>query len=252
MNERFNFMRISVELVPRSAQALAEELDVLRGAFPEVATVNIPDLLRFPLRSWDACAQARTCLPHAIAHIRAIDVDLSRPLPMAGTLTRHGIGEVLVVTGDMPADLSRRVYASTPLQVIRKFREELPGVRVYAALDPYRQSFAQERDYALRKLEAGAVGLFTQPFFDLRLLEVYADLLPGVEVFWGVTTVTGQRALGYWQTRNRAVFPQDFEPTLRHSRKLAREALELARERQANLYFMPIRVGVREYLEGIL
>jgi methylenetetrahydrofolate reductase (NADPH) len=119
-------------------------------------------------------------------------------------------------------------------------------------LDPYRQSFASERDYALRKLEAGAAGLFTQPFFDLRLMAVYADLLPGVDIFWGVTTVTGARSLGYWQTRNRAVFPADFEPTLNHSRKLARGALELVRERRANLYFMPIRVGVREYLEGVL
>jgi methylenetetrahydrofolate reductase (NADPH) len=73
-----------------------------------------------------------------------------------------------------------------------------------------------------------------------------------VDVFWGVTTVTGARAFGYWQTRNRAIFPQGFEPTLTHSRTLAREALQFARDRGANLYFMPIRAGVTEYLQGIL
>ena len=173
-------------------------------------------------------------------------------LAMARTLKAHGIDEVLVVSGDAPADLSRPVHPTTPLQLIRKLRRELPHVKVYAALDPYRQSFARERDYALQKLEAGAAGLFTQPFFDLRLLEVYADLLPEVEIFWGATTVTNARTLAYWQTRNRAVFPAHFRPTLAWSRAFAREALEFARARGANLYFMPIRSGVAEYLGGLL
>lgn len=245
-------MRISVELVPRSAEALQAELESLRLELPGVSTVNIPDLLRFPLRSWQACAQAKRLLPHAIPHVRAIDIDPRKPLPMARLLAEHGIDEVLVVTGDAPADMSRTVFDTTPLQVIRKFREELPGVRVYAALDPYRQGFAAERDYALRKLEAGAAGLFSQPFFDRRLMEVYADLLEGVDVFWGVTTVTGARSLGYWKNRNRAVFPAGFEPTLAWSRRLAREALAFARERNANLYFMPIRSSLSDYLGGLL
>ncbi len=245
-------MRISVELVPRTPEALQADLETLRLVQPSVTTVNIPDLLRFPLRSWAACAQAKTYLPHAIPHLRALDVDPQKALAVAPFLEKHGIGEVLVVTGDAPADLSRPVYPTSSLHFIRRLKAELPGLKIYAALDPYRQGFLQERDYALQKLEAGASGFFTQPFFDVRLMAVYAELLPPTEIFWGVTTVTNKRTLGYWQTRNKAVFPAHFEPTLQWSRQLAREALQFVRERGDNLYFMPIRADLSEYLWGLL
>lgn len=245
-------MRLSVELVPRDAAGLEEQLVQLRSTCPAIDTVNIPDILRFGLRSLKGCAQAKAHVTHAIPHIRAMDIDLDRPLGFAPLLERSGIGEVLVIAGDAPVDMSHRVYGASSIAVIRKLRRELPDVRVFAALDPYRQSLLGEHEYALEKLEAGATGLFSQPFFDLRLLEVYADLLPNVEVFWGVTSVTSDRSARYWRTRNRAVFPAGFEPTLAWSRRFASEVLEFARARGANLYFMPIRASVSEYLEGIL
>lgn len=245
-------MRISVELVPRDEPSLLRELELVRGGLPRVDTVNIPDVLRFALRSWQGCALARRYYPSAIPHLRAIDIDPERPLPMAELLERSGIAEVLVVTGDAPADMSRVVYPSSSISVIKKVKLELPGVKVYAALDPYRQSFRAERDYVMRKLEAGADGLFTQPFFDLRLMEVWAELLPPVPVFWGVTSVTTERSLSYWRTRNSAVFPSDFTPDLAWNRRLAAQALDFAKGRGTNLYFMPIRTGVLDYLGGLL
>jgi len=245
-------MRVSIELVPRNRTSLAEQLTEVSEAFPFVDTVNLPDILRFPLRSWEGCSQVCSVVPHAIPHLRSIDVDLERPLAAAPWLERHGVDEVLVISGDPPSDMSKPVYGSSPEQVIRKLKRELPQVRVYAALDPYRQGMRRERDYALRKLEAGAEGLFTQPFFDLRLLEVVADVMADVPVFWGFTSVVGRRSARYWETRNGVVFPLDFEPTLAWSRQLARDALALARERDLDVYFMPIRVGPRAYLEGIL
>lgn len=245
-------MRVSIELVPRSAASLDDQLREATESFPWVDTVNLPDLIRFPVRSWAGCEQARRYVTHAIPHIRSIDVDLERPLAAAPWLGPGGIDEVLVVAGDPPADMSRTVYGSRPIDVIRKIKREHPAVRVYAALDPYRHGLLRERAYALRKLEAGADGLFTQPFFDVRLLEVVADMMGDVPVFWGFTSVVGQRSARYWQARNEALFPPGFEPTLRWSRALAREALAFARDRDASLYFMPIRVGPRAYLEGIL
>lgn len=245
-------MRISIELVPRSRSKFSAQLDEIREHFPAIDTINVPDVLRFSMRSWQGCAQARPRFAHTIPHIRAMDVDLERPLEVGPFLEEHGIGEVLVVTGDAPVDMNHRIYRSTSVDVIRKFRRELPGVKVYAALDPYRQSFVAELEYARRKLEAGASGLFTQPMFDLRLLDIYRELLAGVEVFWGVTSVLSDRSAHYWRTRNRAVFPADFTPTPEWNRRLARGALERIAEADGNLYFMPIRAGVREYLEGIL
>lgn len=245
-------MRVSIELVPRSAAALDDQLRDMAGAFPDVDTVNLPDIVRFDVRSWEGCDAVRRYVPHAIPHLRAIDVDLDAPLRAGPWLGQGGLDEVLVISGDVPSDMSRPVYGSSPVEVIRKVKREHPGVRVYAALDPYRQGFVRERGYALQKLEAGADGLFTQPFFDVRLLEVWADLMADVPVFWGFTSVVGARSARYWKTRNGVVFPRNFEPSLAWSRGLAREALAFARERDASLYFMPIRVGPRAYLEGIL
>ena len=67
---------------------------------------------------------------------------------------------------------------------------------------------------ARAKIEAGADGFFTQPYFDLRLLEVWADLLPDVPTYWGVTPVLADSTRRYWERRNAAFLPRDFAPTI--------------------------------------
>lgn len=243
--------RISVELVPRSRSKLLSEVQSLQGLCG-VDTVNVPDLLRFSTRSWQACellaGQVGCCIPH----IRAIDINPREPLPMAQQLLEYGVREVLIVQGDPPADMSRRTYNVTSLEIIRKFGRELPEIRVWAGLDPYRQSMARERDYAEAKLDAGAVGLFTQPFFDRRLLEIWAEVLPTRQVFWGATSVTSEGSLSYWQNRNLAVFPRGFELTLDYNRTFARELLAFAREVGGHAYFMPVRESAAQYLAGVI
>src|SRR5215475_12458363 len=66
---------VSIELVPRSASSLAADLQLMRERLPAVRMVNIPDLLGFELRSWEACRQARASVPRAIPHLRAMDFD---------------------------------------------------------------------------------------------------------------------------------------------------------------------------------
>lgn len=246
-------MRVSVELIPRSDDALRDQLDEV-AQLAAVDTVNIPDLARFPLRSWDACGIACQRGLRAIPHLRAIDVDLRRKLPFLAALDTYGLDEVLVIAGDAPADMSHPVFDTSSEALIRRIKRDRPETTVYAALDPYRQGFAAERDYALRKLDAGADGLFTQPFFDLRLLGVWGDLLGAVDtrVFWGATSITSSRSARYWTTRNRAVLPAVFLPTLDHSREVAREVLTFARSRGDDVYFMPIRASSLAYLDGIV
>ena len=244
--------RVSVELVARSRSGLVAELEAVCQQISQLQTVNIPDLLRYRTRSWEGCALAKGHVAEAIPHIRAIDINPRAPLGMADFLREHQISEVLVIEGDAPADMSARTYDVTSLDIIRKFRRELPDVKVWAGLDPYRQSFARERDYAEAKLEAGATGFFTQPFFDRRLLELWAELLPPCQVFWGATSVTSERSLSYWQNRNKAVFPRRFTPTLEANREWAREVLEFAQQVGGHAYFMPIKESAAEYLGGIL
>jgi methylenetetrahydrofolate reductase (NADPH) len=246
-------MRVSVELIPRSEADLAEQL-LDAAHVPGVDTINLPDLTRFPYRSWDACRQVGRAGYRTVAHVRAIDVAMERPLPFEAALHDGTLDEVLVVAGDAPADMSREVHPTTSVQVISRIVREAPHVTVYAALDPYRQSIAAEVDYVRRKVDAGAAGVFTQPFFDVRLMAVWADALAGLSLarFWGATSVTSLRSARYWTTRNGAVLPSAFAPTLEHSRALARSIHDLARELGDDVYFMPIRASCVDYLGDVV
>lgn len=251
-------MRVSVELVPRDADSVRRQVDETLDLGPAVELTNHPDILRFGLRSWDAAAVAvahardRRRELAAVPHVRAMDVRLDRPWRPAAQLQAIGVREVVVVQGDPPLDMGHPVSGATTVDVIAKLRREHPAWRIYAALDPYRQGIAAERDYALEKLDAGADGFFTQPFFDVRLMAAWRDLVPDAPVFWGVTSVTSTRSMRYWTARNRAVFPHGFEPTLAWNRRFAGEVMAFAREHDADVYFMPIRVGIVEWLGDAL
>jgi methylenetetrahydrofolate reductase (NADPH) len=104
----------------------------------------------------------------------------------------------------------------------------------------------------MRKRAAGADGFFTQPFFDLRLLEVYVDVLQTDTVFWGITPVVSANSVKYWEEKNNVVFPKKFKPTLSWNRAFAKKIVEYVKKNGGNLYFMPIKIDIVEYLEGIL
>ena len=244
--------QISIELVPRDKETLENDLQQVKTHFPQVETINIPDLLKFNLRSWDACIQAKQHFPTTIPHLRAIDFDLSQPFPLTETFNEAGFESVLVIAGDQPQDMSRRVFRTSSIELIRTIKKEMPHLKVYAGIDPYRTGIKSELDYVKRKCDAGADGFFTQPFFDLRLMEIYRDLLSGLDVYWGISPVMSQRSKDYWDNLNNAIFPPDFEPTLDWNRNFARQAKEFAEANDTNIYFMPIRVDLVEYLEGIL
>ena len=63
--------RISVELVPRDEDALRGELALLGKFKEQVDVINIPDLLRFPTRSWQGAAIAKEYFAESMPHIRA-------------------------------------------------------------------------------------------------------------------------------------------------------------------------------------
>lgn len=244
--------RISVELVPRSEDGLREDLQITQNSVSGVEVINIPDLLRLDIRSWEGAAIAQEYFPAVIPHIRAIDVDLSQPLAMRPELRRSGITEVLVIEGDPPQDMSHKFYPTVTTDVIQKFHQEMPEVKVYAGIDQYRGSMRQEMYRIQRKLQAGAVGFFTQPFFDLRFMEMYADMLEGQNVYWGVSPVMSERSQSYWELKNNVVFPKGFEPTLDWSIDFSRKVLEFVEKRDANLYLMPIKSNLEAYLKGVL
>ena len=245
-------MRISVELIPRSRAELLSDASTVRSVMPQATAFNIPDLMHFPMRSWDACKLTSGILPASIPHIRAIDIPPGGDLPMVEDILTAGIDEVLVIRGDPPHDLSHRTYPNSSEDVIRRFKQRCPGVRVYAGFDPYRLGFHDELTAVRRKLDAGADGFFTQPMFDQRLIDICAEMLQGQIVYWGIAPVLGQRSRAYWETTNRVVFPSGFAPTLTWNRDFAAKAVQAIRDLNGNVYFMPIRVDLSAYLSNLL
>ena len=241
--------RIAVEIIPRDEASLQADIDVIKK-FPQVDCVNIPDLMSFDMRPWQAARITQHALP-TIPHVRAMDIDLKKPLPMRDDFIKHGIKEVLIIAGDPPKDLTRTVYPTESIDVIRKFRDELPDVKVYAGVDQYRSGIREELYRVERKFQAGAAGFFTQPFFDMRFLEMYADLLDGHEVYWGVSPVLSNRSRSYWEIKDKAVFPKDFSPTMDWNIAFAKRVIEFISESSGGLYFMPITIDIADLLPKV-
>jgi len=244
-------MKISLELVPRTEQYICEQVAFVEQAIPQITEINFPDLLRFDIRSWDACRMIAHSKLDRLTHLRAIDFDMHQPFPLTDFLKEHHISKVLVIEGDKPQDMKHVIYPSTSIELIRKLKKEVEGITIFAAFDPYRNNIRYELEYLSQKIEAGATGFFSQPFFDLRLLEIYSEYLEGQNVYWGISPVTGDHSKLYWETRNRAVFPKSFMPTLDWNVRFGKEVMTFCRKSNFNLYLMPIKINLSNYLRRL-
>lgn len=244
-------MSISIELIPRNNNELTSQIIEISKVLPQIDTLNIPDLLRFPTRSWEACQFGVPFFKQVIPHVRAIDFNLSSHFELIEYFKENNIGSVLVVTGDKPQDMSRKMYRNTSLELIRIIKKELPSLKVYAGIDPYRSSLTNEFDYVRDKIEAGVDGFFTQPFFDLRLLDIYMDHLDNVPVYWGICPVMSEKSKSYWESKNEVSFPKSFKLEYDSNIDLAKNIISRANERNSNAYFMPIRAEPIQYLKDV-
>jgi len=241
-------MFISLELVPRERESFVAEVRWVREHVPEVTHVNIPDLVRLSTRSWEASAWVEKAYP-VIVHVRACDVRAKDVESFYRMLVSYGVSDVLVVQGDREGEDDGGM---TSVELIRELSRQDPSLRIYAALDPYRQSLSAEMAYAEEKLRAGARGFLTQPFFERTLFETYLASCRGLEVWWGVSPILSEKSLCYWRDRNRVPLADDYDLSLEGNARWARFVLEhLMGEKQAALYLMPIRVEVSRYLPAI-
>jgi len=244
-------MKISLELVPRSEQYICEQVAFVEQAIPHISAINFPDLLRFDIRSWEACRMMAHSSLDRMVHLRAIDFDIHQPFPLTGFLKENHIRKALVIEGDKPQDMKHPVYPTSSVDLIRKLKKEIGDITIFAAFDPYRNNIRYELEYLKQKIEAGATGFFSQPFFDLRLLEIYSEYLEGQDVYWGISPVTGERSKLYWETRNRAIFPKSFVPTLDWNVRFGQEVMNFCEKSGFNLYLMPIGAKLTDYLKKL-
>ena len=80
---------------------------------------------------------------------------------------------------------------------------------------------------------------------------MYADLLDGLDIYWGVSPVLSERSMSYWRNKNNVIFPKNFEPTLEWNINFAREVISFARKHNHNVYLMPIKAKIMSYLQGV-
>ncbi len=242
-------MKISIELIPREETQLIKEAEFISQKYHMISTVNIPDLLKFDIRSWEACKIIRSYYNCSIPHIRAIDFNIKDLGKLKQIIEEHELKEILVLAGDIPQNI-KKIYPTTSLELIRRLKE-LKGLKVYAAIDQYRTSIKKELEYVQQKLDAGADGFFTQPFFDIRLMEMYMEYLNDTEVYLGISPILSERSANYWEIKNNVVFPKDFQYNMEWNTEFARKVLSFAAKTNTNVYFMPIKTDLENYLSMV-
>lgn len=240
--------RIAAELLPD--KKLIGHLQYIIDNFGQIDTINVPELLSYETHSWEACVDVKKYYQNAIPHIRAIDIDPDKPLPMAKCLIENDIDEVLIIKGDTPQNI-RKIYPVETADIIRKFKEEIPNIKVYAGLDQYRQGAKQEIEHIKRKIDAGADGFFTQPFYDLNFLEVYADILRDTIVFWGVAPILSNESKGYWENKNNVFFPKEMDINMEWHAAFAKNMINYIQKSNNHIYLMPIIVPPNRYFPAI-
>ena len=240
-----------LELVPRDLDqclALAKDVDT---QFDVIQGFNIPDILRVPHRSHDVAGLFLENGLDVIPHIRTIDRPIEDTLKLIEPLVDRGLKRVLFVTGDIPSNLSFKIYKHSPEELIQASKKRFPNLKVYAGLDPYRTKLIDELNCAHSRLEVGADGLFSQPFFCPNLAQFFLKQLKKADLFLGISPVLTEGSFTYWQTRNQAVFPGDFALSMDRNIEIALEIIEESKHRDQHVYLMPIKTDVIPYLESV-
>ena len=243
-------MNVSFEIVPRDEQSLLQQIQFIQENLPFIDTINVPDLLRMPIRSWSAGSYIDREQYRFIPHFRAIDFNLAQN-KLHEIIEAQQLDRILLVSGDPPPTMAHKVYETDVIHMIRLVRRDFPHMEIYAGFDPYRSSIKQERAYIHRKLDAGVDYLLSQPFFDMRLLEIYSEMVPPEKVYWGISPVASEKSRNYWENVNHAVFPQNFRVDYDWNVQFALQVLQFSRQRNSNVYFMPISIKLENYFGPI-
>lgn len=243
-------MNISFEIVPRSLEAFDQQYRFVQQLDSGINTINVPDIQRFDTRSWELATRVDRSQYRFVPHFRAIDFKIG-----SGDLFRiiddYQLDSVLLVTGDPPEGLKRAYYNTDVVDLIRALRQRYPALNIYAGFDPHRSGVQDECDYIQRKVDAGAGGFFSQPFYDSRMIEIYAEQMQGLETYIGISPITTKASMNYWEVKNKVKFPKNFQPDYQWNIDFAHQVMALAAANDLHVYFMPIRIDLDRYFHHI-
>jgi methylenetetrahydrofolate reductase (NADPH) len=245
-------MQIALELVPKTLDSILEESNLHISNFPKITAINIPEIRSVEIKSFAAAEHLLKNSVAAIPHFRLIDRTLDDLEQKIEKLLELGLKQVLLISGDPPIDVANFVPSGIKApQAIKHIKNKFPQLKVYAGQDSYRQSFKKELDYCKEKLDSGADGFFTQPFFSEGLLAQWLEQLPGTEMWIGLSPVTGKSSRNYWETVNQVVFPPNFCFDLEGNCAMGRRILTLVEAAKKDAYLMPITISANKYLSAL-
>lgn len=244
-------MNICVELVPKSMEALKKDLELIKNDYPMIKSIGIADMYYVENKGYEGGKLSKNYFEQTIPHLRAMDYDIANETEIFKTFKDNNLKEVVIVQGDVPENNEREVYKTTTLQMMEKFRKEIPDIKIYGAIDPHRGSMEDEIAYTNAKIKAGADGFFTQPFFDLDRMEEFYEKINDTEIYWGLSPVISSKAQEFWQDQVKTVFPNDFVPTIEWNKEFTKNVMDFSKKTKTNVFLIPAMVSTKKYLEII-
>lgn len=242
-------MKISFEIVPRTQQAFEEQYQFASSLGSSISMINVPDIQRFDIRSWETVEKIDRSQHQFIPHFRATDFSLAAG-DIFPIIEQYELDHVLLVSGDPPEGM-KKVHNTNVLDLIKAVKQKFPDITIHAGFDPHRSGLQEECDYVHRKIDAGASSFFSQPFYDTRLIEIYAEHMQGIETFIGLSPITTLPSMNYWEVKNKVKFPTIFKPEYEWNIKFSNKVINMARDMDFNIYFMPIRINLDKFFGKI-
>lgn len=239
-------MKFSFEIVPRTHQAFEEQYDFVSSIDESISMINVPDIQRFDIRSWETGKNIDRKKYQFVPHFRANDFSIASG-DIFKIIEENELDHVLLVSGDPPEGIKRKFHNTSVLDLIRVVKQKYPDITIHAGFDPHRNGIQEECDYVQKKRDAGATSFFSQPFYDIRMIEIYAEHLQDTELFIGLSPITTLASMNYWEVKNKVKFPQSFEAEYEWSINFSNKVIDMAREVGFNIYFMPIRINLADY-----
>lgn len=239
-------MKFSFEIVPRTEQAFDQQYNFVSTLGEAISMINVPDIQRFDIRSWETGTKIDRTKHSFIPHFRATDFSLQSG-DIFRIIEENQLDHVLLVSGDPPEGIKREYHHTSVLDLIRVVKQEYPNITIHAGFDPHRNGLQEECDYVERKKDAGASSFFSQPFYDLRLIDIYAEHLQDVETFIGLSPITTMSSMNYWEIKNKVKFPASFRAEYDWNIDFSNRVIAMAKDVGFNIYFMPIKINLEEY-----
>lgn len=243
-------MKFSFEIVPRNQQAFDDQYQFVTTLGDSISMINVPDIQRFDIRSWETGKKINRNNHQFIPHFRANDFSIESG-DIFKIIEENELEHVLLVSGDPPEGIKRNFHRTSVLDLIKAVKQRFPDITIHAGFDPHRNGIQEECNYVHKKIDAGASSFFSQPFYDIRLIEIYAEHLQDVETFIGLSPITTLSSMNYWEVKNKVKFPKSFSASYEWNINFSNKVISMANDMNFNIYFMPIKINLNDFFGKI-